>query len=194
MRKSTALVIWLTFAAVTAYLLFVPGNSVKVRKATTTHIALPVPTPEILLEHAAAIQARHRAMVIELRRQRARARALARYVAEERVKAAAAAAALKARLAAMDPRAIVDSLLPPVQAACLSAIFTRESGWKINATNSSSGAYGIPQALPGSKMASAGADWRTNPWTQIRWAIGYVDGRYGGACGAWIYWQAHSNY
>ena len=49
----------------------------------------------------------------------------------------------------------------------------------------SSGAYGIPQALPGSKMASAGSDWRTNPKTQIKWGLGYISGRYGDPCGAW---------
>lgn len=66
----------------------------------------------------------------------------------------------------------------------------RESGCRFWAENTSSGAYGIPQALPGSKMASAGADWKTNPVTQIRWMIGYVNGRYGGWSGAWNWWQA----
>lgn len=70
----------------------------------------------------------------------------------------------------------------------------RESGCRYDATNASSGAYGIPQALPGSKMASAGADWRTNPVTQIRWMIGYVNGRYGGWSGAWNYWSTHHWY
>ena len=64
------------------------------------------------------------------------------------------------------------------------ALVTRESGWRVNATNASSGAYGIPQSLPGSKMASAGADWQTNPVTQLRWMTGYVNARYGGFCQA----------
>ena len=72
--------------------------------------------------------------------------------------------------------------------SCLVALWKRESGWRVNAYNSS-GAYGIPQALPGSKMASAGADWATNPATQIRWGLGYVSARYGTPCGAW----GHSN-
>lgn len=76
------------------------------------------------------------------------------------------------------------------QFSCIDALITRESGWRVNATNPSSGAYGLPQALPGSKMASAGADWRTNPVTQLRWMKSYVDGRYGGACGAWNFWQS----
>jgi hypothetical protein len=76
---------------------------------------------------------------------------------------------------------------------CLDNIWTRESGWRYNAENAS-GAYGIPQALPGSKMASAGADWQTNPATQIRWGLGYIKGRYGTPCDAWSYWQAHGYY
>ena len=75
------------------------------------------------------------------------------------------------------------------QYSCLVKLWERESNWRWNALNKSSGAYGIPQALPGTKMASAGADWRTNPETQIKWGIGYIDGRYGSPCGA----LAHSN-
>lgn len=70
----------------------------------------------------------------------------------------------------------------------------KESGCRTMAENAYSGAYGIPQALPGSKMASAGADWRTNPVTQIRWMISYVNGRYGGWSQAMNYWWAHGNY
>lgn len=80
------------------------------------------------------------------------------------------------------------------QFQCFSNIVTRESGWNYQATNSGSGAYGLVQALPGSKMASAGADWRTNPATQIKWGLGYMNDRYGSPCGAWSFWQAHSWY
>lgn len=69
--------------------------------------------------------------------------------------------------------------------ACLSALWQRESGWRVNAHNRGSGAYGIPQSLPGNKMASAGADWETNPATQITWGLGYISSRYGTPCGAW---------
>ena len=69
--------------------------------------------------------------------------------------------------------------------ACLVALWNRESGWRVNAYNAGSGAYGIPQSLPGNKMASAGADWETNPATQISWGLGYIGGRYGSPCGAW---------
>lgn len=71
------------------------------------------------------------------------------------------------------------------QFACLVSLWNKESGWRVNAYNASSGAYGIPQALPGSKMGSAGADWATNPATQITWGLGYISGRYGTPCGAW---------
>ena len=80
---------------------------------------------------------------------------------------------------------------------CLEEIIDRESAgtWSPTVYNySGSGAYGLPQALPGSKMASAGADWRTNPKTQIRWMQGYVNGRYGGSCGALAFHNANGWY
>lgn len=70
---------------------------------------------------------------------------------------------------------------------CLYNLWARESGWRVEAYNASSGATGIPQALPGSKMASAGADWETNPVTQINWGMGYINGRYGTPCNAWAH-------
>lgn len=78
--------------------------------------------------------------------------------------------------------------------ACLDSLWTRESGWRTNAANPSSGAYGIPQALPGSKMASAGADWQTNPRTQIQWGLDYIAGRYGTPCQAWAFFQNRNWY
>jgi hypothetical protein len=68
---------------------------------------------------------------------------------------------------------------------CLVALWSKESGWNVYAHNKGSGAYGIPQSLPGEKMASAGADWATNPRTQITWGLGYIEARYGTPCGAW---------
>jgi hypothetical protein len=82
---------------------------------------------------------------------------------------------------------------PSTYFSCLDNIFSRESGWRYSAENAS-GAYGIPQALPGSKMASAGADWMTNPTTQIKWGLGYIQGRYGDPCKAWSFWQANGFY
>ncbi|MEE1817148.1 aggregation-promoting factor C-terminal-like domain-containing protein [Streptomyces sp. NPDC004288] len=80
------------------------------------------------------------------------------------------------------------------QFQCFSNIVDHESGWNYRASNPSSGAYGLVQALPGSKMASAGADWQTNPATQIKWGLSYMDGRYGSPCGAWSFWQANRWY
>ncbi|WP_223167251.1 lytic transglycosylase domain-containing protein [Nonomuraea sp. SYSU D8015] len=71
------------------------------------------------------------------------------------------------------------------QWGCLERLWTKESGWNERAMNRYSGAYGIPQSLPGSKMASAGADWQTNAATQIKWGLGYIKGRYGTPCAAW---------
>lgn len=79
------------------------------------------------------------------------------------------------------------------QFGCLVAVWDYESGWNVYASNPS-GAYGIPQALPGSKMASAGADWATNARTQIIWGLGYIAGRYGTPCGAWAHIQANGWY
>jgi uncharacterized protein YabE (DUF348 family) len=78
------------------------------------------------------------------------------------------------------------------QFSCLVNLWNGESGWRWNATNPSSGAYGIPQAWPANKMATAGADWRTNPRTQIRWGMGYIKGRYGTPCAAWSAWLSRS--
>lgn len=80
------------------------------------------------------------------------------------------------------------------QFACLVTLWNHESGWRINAENKSSGAYGIPQALPGTKMASVGADWRTNPATQITWGLGYIKNRYKTPCGAWASFQSQGWY
>ncbi|WP_192496831.1 transglycosylase [Pseudoclavibacter sp. CFCC 14310] len=76
------------------------------------------------------------------------------------------------------------------QFVCLVNLWQKESGWQVNAENRSSGAYGIPQSLPGSKMGSVGADWRTNAQTQIEWGLGYIRGRYGTPCGAWGHSQS----
>jgi hypothetical protein len=77
------------------------------------------------------------------------------------------------------------SLVPASQFGCLKNLWNRESGWSTTAGNPRSSAYGIPQALPGSKMASMGADWRTNHETQIKWGLKYIKGRYGTPCSAW---------
>lgn len=80
------------------------------------------------------------------------------------------------------------------QYSCLVKLWERESNWRWSATNKSSGAYGIPQSLPATKMASAGSDWRTNPETQIRWGVGYIDSRYGSPCAALAHSDEHNWY
>jgi len=80
------------------------------------------------------------------------------------------------------------------QFSCLDSLWNEESGWNVHASNPSSGAYGIPQALPGSKMASAGPDWESDAATQIRWGLGYIQALYGSPCGAWAHEQADGWY
>jgi hypothetical protein len=80
------------------------------------------------------------------------------------------------------------------QMPCLEKLWDKESHWNVSASNKSSGAYGIPQAVPGSKMASVGADWKTNPETQIRWGLNYIKGRYKNPCGAWSHSQSSGWY
>jgi hypothetical protein len=124
--------------------------------------------------------------------------AAARKVREAAVKRAKErAAGRSARRASLSgtPRQIAREIVGDgAQFQCFSNIVFRESSWNPHATNSSSGAYGLVQALPGSKMAAAGADWRTNPATQIRWGLKYMNSRYGGPCAAWSFWQAHNWY
>ena len=98
-----------------------------------------------------------------------------------------------------DPRTIASAMLGEYgwdadQMSCLDSLWTKESGWRVDADNPSSSAYGIPQALPGSKMSTAGADWATNPATQIEWGLGYIEDRYGSPCSAWGHSQANNWY
>ncbi|MDT2639548.1 tape measure protein [Enterococcus dongliensis] len=82
----------------------------------------------------------------------------------------------------------------PSEYGAINYIVNHESSWNPSATNPSSGAYGLPQSLPASKLASAGSDWRTNPITQLKWMRNYVNERYGGANGALSFWKAHNWY
>jgi len=98
-----------------------------------------------------------------------------------------------------DPRSIARSMLGSYgwsgeQFGCLDSLWAKESGWNPSANNPSSGAYGIPQSLPGSKMAAAGSDWQTNPATQIEWGLGYIESVYGSPCAAWSHSQANNWY
>nr|WP_203912957.1 lytic transglycosylase domain-containing protein [Rhizocola hellebori] len=79
-------------------------------------------------------------------------------------------------------------------ANCLEPLWTKESGWNHTSSNGGSGAYGIPQALPGSKMAAYGDDWKTNPATQVKWGLSYIKSRYGTPCNAWATFQSKGWY
>ncbi|MFD7082209.1 transglycosylase SLT domain-containing protein [Streptomyces sp. NPDC059918] len=104
-------------------------------------------------------------------------------------------AAAPAQAAPMSGQVIAHRMIKdPAQFAAFSKIVSRESGWNPSATNASTGAYGLVQALPASKMASAGSDWKTNPATQIKWGLSYMDSRYGSPVGAWNFWQVHHWY
>jgi hypothetical protein len=102
-------------------------------------------------------------------------------------------------VAATDPRDIARTMLADYgwstdQFSCLDALYMHESGWSVSAANPYSGAFGIPQALPGDKMATAGSDWQTNPRTQLEWGLSYIQDRYGSPCGAWSFWESNNFY
>lgn len=153
-----------------------------------------------------AVGVRERSVELKDRKD-ALAREAARKLAARQAAARKAAAAKSLRasrstsrapIAGGNPRGIARAMLGNFgwsggQFGCLDSLWTRESGWSTTAANPS-GAYGIPQALPGSKMASAGADWQTNPATQIKWGLGYIKGRYGSPCGAWGHFQSNGWY
>jgi hypothetical protein len=96
------------------------------------------------------------------------------------------------------PRQIAQQILASEgrsgQFSCLDSLWAQESGWNVYAQNPGSGAYGIPQALPGSKMASAGSDWQTSAATQIHWGLSYIDSTYGSPCAAWSHEQSSGWY
>jgi hypothetical protein len=98
-----------------------------------------------------------------------------------------------------DPKTLAKALMPlyglsSSQFSCVDNIWEHESRWNVHADNPYSSAYGIPQALPGSKMSSAGPDWQNSAETQIRWGLNYIKERYGSACAAWSYKQSHGWY
>lgn len=100
----------------------------------------------------------------------------------------------KASYTVAEVKAMAQQIVGGGQYQCFSNIVERESTWNYQAQNPSSGAYGLVQALPGTKMSSEGADWRTNPATQIKWGVKYMNDRYGSPCGAWQFWQANHWY
>jgi hypothetical protein len=149
---------------------------------------------------AAAKVAAHKAAAAKAAAAKAAARKVAEQAAAARQAAAKAAEqAQSARQAAVtapsgSPEQIAERMLGQFgwssgQFSCLQPLWEHESGWNMTAENPTSGAYGIPQALPASQMSSAGADWQTDAATQIRWGLTYIQDRYGSPCGAWSHEQ-----
>ncbi|MFI6561594.1 transglycosylase SLT domain-containing protein [Streptomyces sp. NPDC050534] len=123
--------------------------------------------------------------------------------AKERAAAKAAASRSKATSAdfpvqssysVADIQAMARQMVPSGQFQCFSNIVDHESSWNYHAVNASSGAYGLFQALPASKYSSVGSDWQTNPATQIKWGLNYMNSRYGSPCEAWSFWSANHWY
>ncbi|SDU96757.1 Transglycosylase SLT domain-containing protein [Microlunatus sagamiharensis] len=138
---------------------------------------------------------------------KARAKAKAEAAAKAKAAAKAAEAKRKAAIKAQgyeagttDPREMARQILDNKfgygsdQFSCFDWIIKHESNWNVHATNPGSGAYGLPQSLPGSKMASVASDWRDNPATQIIWGAKYMKDRYGSPCAAKSHWQSAGNY
>jgi hypothetical protein len=181
------------------------------RLAVTDQLARPV--NEAASEQGSAILVQHalRLRLTQTRDAIARRQAEKKRAAELAAKKAAAAAAARhaararARAAAQPSRAVSAASGSPQHVAeamlgsfgwssgqfsCLDPLWEHESGWSVTAANPGSGAYGIPQALPGSRMASAGPDWQTNAATQIKWGLTYIKDTYGSPCAAWAHSQA----
>jgi hypothetical protein len=178
--------------------------------AATPRAAAATPTPRSTTMRGAGTVA----LTDDTLAARARAAAAAQAAKDRAAAAAKAAEAAKERAAEAarssrssdrtpvpsgSPKAIARAMLANYgwgddQFSCLVTMWNHESGWNPHAENPGSGAYGIPQALPGPKMASAGADWRDNPATQISWGLKYIKTRYSTPCGAWSFWQRGSWY
>jgi hypothetical protein len=172
-------------------------TSASAGRHTNADVSPPRPSTAMVQERAAAVG--------DVSRGQARApltQALAErrdYSAEGDEGSTAAHTARAASIVPDDPRAVAESMLGDYgwdssEMPCLDDLWVSESGWDVNATNPTSGAYGIPQALPAGKMATAGSDWRTNPATQIEWGLDYIESSYGTPCSAWDFKQANGWY
>lgn len=180
--------------------------------AVPAEVGTAGPAPEAADEAAAAASekdavdkaAEDQAAEDHAAEQRAAEEAAAAQHATEQAAAetAAAEAARAASVPVNDPaaaKAYAATALPghgwgPEQMTCLDTLWTKESEWLTSATNAGSGAYGIPQALPGAKIAAAGGDWQTNYQTQINWGLTYIESRYGSPCSALNFHYANNWY
>ncbi|WP_245958567.1 phospholipase [Microbacterium bovistercoris] len=166
------------------------------RPASTVQLMLGTKAVAVQTEQTVAETAELRKALEVAKQKKAAADAAAKKAAEARKKAAAAAAALARSNTPEGAKATARAMMSSRygwggdQFSCLSSLWTKESGWNYKAYNPNGGATGIPQSLPGSKMASAGSDWRTNAATQISWGLDYIKRAYGTPCSAWGHSQA----
>jgi Transglycosylase SLT domain len=169
-------------------------------RANREYTRAKVIAAKLAAKRAKSLGKQSKAISAEHAKIKAEIAAAAKKAAEEKAARARALANRGYEPGVTDPKDIARQILKnkfgfgSSQFSCFNNIIMRESMWKVNATNPSSGAYGIPQALPGSKMASEGSDWRTNPATQIIWAIKYMKDRYGSPCSAWSFKRANGWY
>ncbi|MBC9717617.1 transglycosylase SLT domain-containing protein [Streptomyces sp. TRM66268-LWL] len=180
------------------------GQQVEVQTASLTQQAdAQAAAADVAAQKSAEEEARKQAAKDAIAKQEAAKKAEAEKKAKEREAELAAnrsatrdASSFSAQssYSVAEVQAMARQMVPADQFQCFSNIVDHESSWNYKATNPSSGAYGLMQALPGSKMVSAGADWQTNPATQIKWGLNYMDSRYGSPCGAWDFWQQNNWY
>jgi hypothetical protein len=184
-------------------------NSGKVLSDDATPSAAPKSTSSAADEAADAIRMRNQVELITAAQDAADVKMKAKNAALRRYEALAKAdRSVQEERASRDaerkkyegtPKEVAMNLLPDhgwsqSQFSCLEKLWNKESRWKVNADNPSSTAYGIPQALPGNRMAAYGKDWRTNPVTQIKWGLDYIEATYGSPCSAWGHSQAKGWY
>jgi hypothetical protein len=186
--------------------------AVSPRLIVTDQLALPI--AEVANQQSSAIMVQHayqlrlaetRDAIAQRRAARTRAAVLAakKAAAEQSPTATQTSAAAQPSQTATatvpaasgSPQQIAEAMLGSFgwsssQFSCLEPLWAHESGWSVSAYNPGSGAFGIPQALPGSRMASAGPDWQTDAATQIKWGLEYIKGTYGSPCGAWAHEEA----
>lgn len=209
--KTTALLVLVAFLASSLIVLLGPAKpTVGPESSARVNIAQSVATPtknpfDVYIEKAAAAKAaaekRERLAKERASREKARKALEAKKKAQARAAASKPKTEFKVKAIASDSgynRKLGKSMAAArgwdgVQWTCLNNLWTRESGWSTGPSRYTN-AYGIPQALPGSKMAKAGSDWRTNPETQIKWGLGYIKGRYGDPCSAWKHFLSHNWY
>lgn len=165
----------------------------RVRAAVDKHKAeqAKIAKAKALAKKKAALERKRQARLAAIKAQKAAARKAAeRKKAEAAQRHTAYPKPVNKAYSGGSPKAYALGRVGAAQFACLDSLWMKESGWNYRATNPSSGAYGIPQSLPASKMASAGADYLTNPITQVKWGLGYINSRYGSPCNAWAHSQS----